>query len=84
MANHPFEPDLDVDYEPIPEASSEVITIGCTTCGFIACVCKIIEKHKPDCRYRKAATCVVGIECDHGRDVCQICDPCTCDGGDRG
>lgn len=22
--------------------------------------------------------CPVGIECDHGYDVCPVCDPCTC------
>lgn len=48
-------------------------------CGHISCVCSIIEKHKESCKFRFAATCAVGIECDHGYGVCPICDPCTCD-----
>lgn len=47
-------------------------------CGHISCVCEIKAKHKEDCLYRVSATCVVPIECDHGADVCPICDPCTC------
>lgn len=48
------------------------------TCGHIACVCVIKMIHKPDCKFLKAATCAVGIECEHGYDVCPKCDPCTC------
>lgn len=52
---------------------------GCTTCGHLACVCKIIAEHpNPECRFRVSATCPVGIECEHGYDVCPTCDPCTC------
>lgn len=56
----------------------------CTTCGHLACVCDILAAHVEGCRFRLAATCAIPIECDHGRDVCPICDPCTCaeiDGG---
>lgn len=52
--------------------------IGCKTCKHIACVCTILSSHEPECKFRKAATCVVGIECEHNRDCCFICDPCTC------
>ena len=48
-------------------------------CGHIACVCNIETNHSEDCKFRRAATCSVGIECEHGYDVCPICDPCTCD-----
>ena len=34
--------------------------------------------HESNCKFRIAETCAVGIECDHGYDVCPICDPCTC------
>lgn len=34
--------------------------------------------HQATCKFRRAATCAVGIECEHGRDCCPICDPCTC------
>jgi len=52
--------------------------IGCNVCGFLACVCDIIANHEEGCKYRVSATCAVGIECEHGRDVCPKCDPCTC------
>jgi hypothetical protein len=71
--------DLDIDYEPIPDDKTDPpLRLGCEVCGFICCVCAIKAAHQPDCKFRKAATCAVGIECDHGRDVCAICDPCTC------
>lgn len=54
------------------------ILLGCPRCGHISCVCGIIKSHKPDCLFRKAATCSVGIECEHGYDVCPKCDPCFC------
>lgn len=50
----------------------------CDVCGHIACVCKIQKIHDEDCKFRVAATCPAAIECDHGYDVCPICDPCTC------
>lgn len=49
------------------------------TCGHIACVCHILRNHEPSCRFRKSTTCAVPIECEHGYDVCPICDPCTCE-----
>lgn len=52
---------------------------NCSECGFISCICPIKKNHKTGCRFRRAAICAVPIECDHGRDVCPICDPCTCD-----
>jgi len=49
-------------------------------CGLISCVCEEARKHKPECRFRKALTCAVGISCDeHGYDVCPKCDPCDCE-----
>jgi hypothetical protein len=52
--------------------------IDCTKCGFIVCVCEVKADHATDCRYRRAVECPVGIECEHGRDVCPDCDPCNC------
>lgn len=52
---------------------------GCPTCGHLACVCATRTGHRPGCAFRAAVTSSVGIECEHGRDVCPICDPCTCD-----
>jgi hypothetical protein len=34
--------------------------------------------HKDDCALIRAMTCRVAIECDHGYDVCPICDECLC------
>jgi hypothetical protein len=53
--------------------------LACDTCKHFACVCGIREKHHEECRFRVAATCAIPIECDHGRDVCPTCDPCTCE-----
>lgn len=58
--------------------------VGCTTCGFLkpedeSCwACQIRAVHREDCRFRRAATCAVPIECEHGRDACPVCDACTC------
>ncbi len=52
--------------------------VGCDACGQLACVCVIQSRHKPDCKFRISATCAVGIQCEHGSDVCPVCDPCTC------
>jgi hypothetical protein len=38
--------------------------------------------HKPDCQFRIAETCAIPVECEHGHDVCPICDPCTCGAAD--
>lgn len=35
--------------------------------------------HHEKCLFIKAATCAVPIECNHGFDVCPVCDPCFCD-----
>jgi hypothetical protein len=58
-------------------------SIGCAACGHLACVCAIRAVHVPECRYRIAAALSVGIECEHGYDVCPNCDPCTCPPGRR-
>ena len=52
---------------------------ACLVCGHFACVCEIRRKHDEACRYRRAAAGSVAIECEHGYDVCPICDPCTCE-----
>ena len=52
--------------------------IGCQACGMLACICPSTARHKPDCQFLRALACPVGIECDHGRDVCPVCDPCSC------
>jgi hypothetical protein len=48
------------------------------TCGMLSCVCHLTAGHAKECRYRISLLCPVGIECEHGWDVCPICDPCTC------
>lgn len=56
---------------------------GCARCGTIKLigrpceVCAIKKAHAPGCTYRRAAE-GVAIACEHGRDVCPTCDPCTC------
>ena len=50
-------------------------------CGHISCICHFKKRHKKECLFLRAVSCSVGIECDHGFDVCPICDPCTCDHG---
>jgi hypothetical protein len=35
-------------------------------------------KHFPECPQYKARNAAIGIACDHGYDVCPVCDPCTC------
>lgn len=53
---------------------------SCSVCGFFDCVCEVRRQHEEECRYRKAVTCPVGgLYCKHELEVCQICDPCTCD-----
>ena len=49
-------------------------------CGLISCACEEARTHEPECRFRKALTSAVGIECEHGYDTCPECDPCTCAG----
>lgn len=50
----------------------------CKTCNYISCICSVVKGHEMGCTYRSAVCCPVGIECEHGYDVCPICDPCTC------
>lgn len=38
------------------------------------------EHPNPNCKLRKATTATPRIECSHGRNVCEECDPCTCNG----
>jgi len=60
---------------------SYVVTVdpaACSTCGHFACVCAVSKGHAEGCKLRVATTCTVPIECEHGRDVCPVCDPCTC------
>lgn len=47
-------------------------------CGQIECVCRMVAGHSPDCRFSKSVLCPVAIECEHGYDVCPICDACNC------
>lgn len=62
----------DVPLEPVDGIPS------CGVCGHFECICGVRKQHKEDCPFRRAMTCPVGIECEHGREVCPICDPCTC------
>jgi hypothetical protein len=34
--------------------------------------------HTESCPTRLAEACSVPIECEHGYDVCPVCDACTC------
>jgi hypothetical protein len=58
------------DFRPVPREQCK--------CGHICCVCALLKNHHPLCSF-KMASAGVGVECGHGRDVCPICDPCTCD-----
>lgn len=49
------------------------------TCNYLACVCNVRRNHKKKCKFRRAVECPVSVPCEHGRDVCPECDPCTCD-----
>ncbi len=37
-----------------------------------------LDAHGNACKRAAAILCAVGIECEHGRDVCSVCDPCSC------
>lgn len=39
---------------------------------------EFIYEHDQDCDYRRTAVLGLEFECEHGHDVCPICDPCTC------
>lgn len=58
-------------------------SIGCSECGFIGslCICELKKKHKPDCRFLKAASLSIELACEHGYQACPICDPCDCGAG---
>ena len=36
------------------------------------------SKHAPNCKFGKAMR-GIAIECEHGYDVCPVCDPCCCE-----
>lgn len=55
--------------------------LGCTKCRMLVCVCNILKRHSSECRFRISATCAIPIECEHGYDVCPICDVCNCGAG---
>lgn len=63
--------------EPLADFMARGRAADCD-CDQIACICTKAREHKKTCRYRKSLTCPVPIECEHGFDVCPICDPCTC------
>lgn len=68
-------------FHPAAEPGPAHIPPGasCLICGYFDCVCDIRVKHKEGCRFRTAMLSPAGIACEpHGRDVCPICDPCTC------
>jgi hypothetical protein len=52
--------------------------IFCSTCGYANCICQVRKEHVEGCQYLTSMRCPVGIECEHGYDVCPLCDPCTC------
>jgi len=66
-------------YKPLEEIYAEGRIDDCT-CGLISCVCKVVRVHKQDCRFRISLVCPVGIACEHGSELCPICDACTCQG----
>jgi hypothetical protein len=51
---------------------------ACETCRHFACVCDLRARHDEKCPFLLAAAGAVGLACQHGHDVCPICDPCTC------
>ncbi len=55
-----------------------VVSIEAEMGGALLKDAAVKKLHAPDCPFYRAANCPVGIECDHGYDVCPICDPCTC------
>ena len=63
--------------EPLEDWMARGRVEGCT-CEHLTCVCLINREHELGCKFRRAATCAVPIECEHGSDVCPSCDPCTC------
>lgn len=39
---------------------------------------KLAEGHDKKCSFAIANRCAIPVECEHGYDVCPMCDPCTC------
>ncbi len=37
-----------------------------------------LDAHGDPCKRALAELCAVGIECEHAREVCDECDPCSC------
>lgn len=65
--------------------SQREIGTSCDKCGHFHCICPVRERHKEDCRFRRAVELSVELACDHGFQVCPVCDPCDCGAGeDRG
>lgn len=57
--------------------------IGCAKCGnLVTCTCKLAVKHKPKCRYFRAAQLGIELACEHGLQACPKCDPCSCGAGE--
>lgn len=67
---------------PMPELEKfiEDSRVPDCDCGCIVCCCEEARKHKKTCRRRISMTCIVPIECEHGKYVCDICDTCDCGG----
>lgn len=38
----------------------------------------MIKDHKIDCRFRRSAEGPIGFACEHGYDLCPVCDSCNC------
>ena len=38
-----------------------------------------LDAHGNPCKRATAILCAVAIECEHGFDVCDECDPCSCE-----
>jgi len=67
-----------MNLQPLEEFLAAGRIEGCT-CGMLSCICALVLAHPDEsCKFRKSVTCAVGIECEHGFDVCPKCDPCTC------
>jgi hypothetical protein len=47
-------------------------------CGLIECACLAIRGHTKECRFRFAMTAPVLFECEHGLEMCDVCDACDC------
>ena len=68
-----------VTVEPLEDFMARGRAPDCD-CGLIQCACARAREHTKDCAYRKALTCAIAIECEHGFDVCPTCDACDCGG----